>query len=53
MGIKFNLRPGKIVVIQLFGKIGGSIKSPVYEKLIERLRKDKSCKALVYEARNH
>jgi len=49
MGIKFNLRPGKIVVVQLFGKIGGSIKSPVYEKLIERLRKDKSCKALVLD----
>jgi len=49
MDIKFNLRPGKIVVIELFGKIGGSIKSPIYEKLIERLRKDKSCKALVLD----
>ena len=49
MGIKFNIRPGKIVVVELFGKIGGSIKSPVYEKLIGRLRKDKSCKALVLD----
>ena len=49
MGIKFNLRPGKIVVVEFFGKIGGPIKSPIYEKLIDRLRKDKSCKALVLD----
>ena len=49
MGIKVSLRSEKIAVVELFGRIGGQIRSPVYEKLFDRLRKDKSCKALVLD----
>ena len=42
-------RRQKIAVVELHGTIGGSIKSPVYERIFSRVRRDRSARALVLD----
>ena len=43
------LRRQKIAVVELFGTIGGSIKSPVMERVFSAVRMDKNTRALVLD----
>ena len=42
-------RRKKIAVVELFGTIGGSIKSPVYERIFSEIRRDRKYRALVLD----
>ena len=46
----FSLRREKIAVVELFGTIGGAIKSPVYERILTDVRRDRRVRALVLDA---
>lgn len=43
------LRRQRIAVVELFGTIGGSVRSPVYERLFTGIRKDRRVRALVLD----
>ena len=42
-------RRQKIAVVELFGTIGGSVTSPVFERIFSTVRKDKKTRALVLD----
>ena len=39
----------RIAVVELFGSIGGSLRSPVYEQVFSRIRKDRGTRAMVLD----
>ena len=39
----------KIAVVEMFGTIGGSVKSPPFERIFSRIQKDKRVRALVLD----
>ena len=43
------LRRQKIAVVELFGTIGGSVTSPVFERVFSAVRKDRKTRALVLD----
>ena len=49
----FSLRRQRIAVVELFGTIGGSIKSPVYERIFAAIRRDRRVRALVLDIDSH
>ena len=47
--MRFLPRWQRIAVVELFGTIGGSVKSPVYEPIFSAVRRDRRVKALVLD----
>ena len=45
----FLLKRQRIAVVELFGTIGGKIKSPVYEPIFSRIMRDRRVRALVLD----
>lgn len=44
-----SLRRQRIAVVELFGTIGGGVRSPVYERIFSRIRRDRRMRALVLD----